>query len=296
MNLSFSCERCGHQFHVDASLSGKHARCKECGHLFYVPGPPAQPHAAVAFRLSPVDEEPVPTSGLPWAAGVSEAGPSRETSRLPDPEVEESRSGYRLNALDLTADRLPGSEGIPEALLADRAPIPLDPGFQPAASAVGTVSSPALISLRAGWRHTIRSIIKKLEWLENWVYLLSLVFLGVAAFGLITQNRPMVHFGAVWVVVASVVLLVLGGFEIVVKPFQDSPAQGFAVVLIPGYVLVYSWRHWKTMRRPFRHAVGALVPLAALVVFYALLRPAAHTPRPGDRDPAGSAPLSQPGG
>jgi hypothetical protein len=74
-------------------------------------------------------------------------------------------------------------------------------------------------------------------------------------------------------VISSVMLLLLGGFEVFVKPFQESLRHGLAFVLLPPYAIYYVATRWKQMKRPFRKAIGAFGPLIVLLLLALFSRP-----------------------
>src|SRR5262245_14939745 len=66
-------------------------------------------------------------------------------------------------------------------------------------------------------------------------------------------------------VICSVLLLMLGGFEVFVNPFKESLRHGLAFLFIPPYTVYYIATRWKQMKRPFRKAIGAFLPLIVLL-------------------------------
>jgi hypothetical protein len=253
MTMTFSCERCGHRFEVDESLAGKSGRCKQCGHEMRVPSP--------EFRLAPIAEEAV---SLPEPADPLAIDDRQEESIRPSHE-------HIVTLAPIEEVSEPGN--IPEEFLADRAPYELDVKFEPAPSAVSPQASPTLMRARSGWRHQVGKLLAKLGALEEWVYLALMLFWLIAAIALLFELKPLGWTMLGLVVVCSLILLVLGGFEIVVKPFRESPLHGLAVLFVPFYVFYYVATRWQEMRTPFRKAVGALGPLIVLVVLALFTRP-----------------------
>ena len=74
-------------------------------------------------------------------------------------------------------------------------------------------------------------------------------------------------------VICSLLLLLLGGFEVFVKPFQESLRHGLAFVLIPPYAIYYLATRWNQMKRPCRKAIGAFIPLIVLLLLVLFSRP-----------------------
>jgi hypothetical protein len=74
-------------------------------------------------------------------------------------------------------------------------------------------------------------------------------------------------------VICSLLLLLLGGFEVFIKPFQESLRHGLAFVLIPPYAIYYVATRWKLMKRPFKKAIGAFGPLLVMLLLVVFSRP-----------------------
>jgi hypothetical protein len=253
--ISFTCEACGHRFELDESLAGKQGHCKHCGREMVVPSPEA-PKAAESpygFRLKPVEPDAVPRPAEVPASAESSPRPSKRSR----------------------AEKPAKTDGIPEEFLADRAPIPLDKSFEPAPLAKSENTSPVVMNVKAGWRHSVQAVLKKLAWLEEWVYLISIFFLMISVTGMMFKYRSVAYPAAVVVFAASVILFALGGFEVFVKPFKESPLHGLAFLFLfpPIYMIYYSATRWTAMKRPVKHALGAFLPLIVLVFSFLFIRP-----------------------
>jgi hypothetical protein len=253
MKLTFSCERCGHRFEVDESSAGKHGRCKRCGHEMTVPSP--------EFSLAPLAEEE--------AARLEPAN----QNAMEEAEIKSSGSenDHKVILAPIEETTEPGN--IPAEFLADRAPYELDVKFEPPPSAVSPHTSPTLMKARSGWRHAVGELLGKLRAVEDWVYLALMLFWLIGAIAFIFELKPLAWTMLGPLVVCSLILLVLGGFEIVVKPFRESLLHGLAVLLFPFYVFYYVATRWQEMRGPFRKALGALGPLIVLIALALFTRP-----------------------
>ena len=262
MAIHFICEQCGHHVRAEDAHAGRRARCAHCGHKMRVPGTrihppghvPGEDHEddVVEFRLAPIEDDPSsPRRLITGAAGSGKAtGPEMASgSTESSPRLRPAEEGPRFGAASL---------GIPEELLADRAPIPLDPHYAPAPGISSHDDlSQARITARAKMYRRIRTILERLRSIENWLYVISLFFLMIAIAGLLVENRPLAHFGASWVLLCSVLLAALGGIEVIIKPFQYG---------------IFG-TSWKTMKKQIKHGLAAFIPLIVLILSYLFIGP-----------------------
>jgi hypothetical protein len=267
--VKFVCEHCGHEFELDESLAGRSGRCKRCGHGMTVP--------SAGFRLKPIEEDQSPGSEL------SEKRQEIALETAPAPRAREPR----LELAPVGKEAEPGI--IPEEFVADRAPYELDKEFEPPPSAVSPPSSPVLMTARAGWRHSVAAVLKKMAALEDFVYLALMAFWLIGAVAFLFELKPLAWTMLGVLTICSIILLLLGGFEIVVKPFKESILHGLLVLLVPFYVFYYVATRWKEMKGPFRKAIGAFGPLLILIALALFSRPIRdwflHMPppkKPGD--------------
>jgi hypothetical protein len=77
MLISFSCEFCGKQYHLDDMLAGKRVRCKECGHVFRIPAP------AVLMVADVQEAEPWSEPTPPPASSVRAPAEARVPAQVP---------------------------------------------------------------------------------------------------------------------------------------------------------------------------------------------------------------------
>lgn len=255
MKINFSCERCGHTFEVDESLIGKHGHCKGCGHEMIVP--------SSGFRLAPLPE--AADKGHNTAPQAATKQPSAPRKRR-----EENVGLAPVEKVEKAADRRRDSD---EDEVDDGKPYDLDSDYEPPPSAVPSSSVPVLMEARAGWRHTVRVLQGKLAVFEDAIYLVLMVFWVIGAGAFLFELKPLAWSMLGALVLCSILLLFLGGIEVFVKPFQESLRHGLAFVLLPPYAIYYVATRWKEMKRPFRKAVGAFVPLIVLLVLAFLGRP-----------------------
>ena len=266
MAIFFECEQCGHHVRAEDAHAGRRARCAHCGHKMMVPGTRTHRHdddreqddgSEPEFRLAPIGDDPSPPPRVPASVEEPEIG-LEPIEPPPHHSPAQHSPGPRLDPIGDEPSFGAAGIGIPEELIADRSPIPLDPDFVPAPLSVGhDHTSQTLITARARLYRTVGSILKKIEWFENWLYVVSLVFLMTAITGLLLDYRPLAHFGAVWVLGSSILLAALGGIEVIIKPIQYG---------------IFG-TSWKTMKRQIRHALGAFIPLVVLVASYFFIAP-----------------------
>ncbi|WP_165227003.1 hypothetical protein [Aquisphaera insulae] len=156
----------------------------------------------------------------------------------------------------------------------DGTPYELDADFEPPPSAVSPPSPPiAVMEARAGWRHTVRVIRGKLAKFEDAIYMVLMLFWLIGAVAFLFELKPLAWTMLGLLVILSVLLLILGGFDLFVQPFQESLRHGLAFVLIPPYAIYYVATRWEAMKKPFRKALGAFGPLLVLLALAFLSRP-----------------------
>jgi hypothetical protein len=252
MKITFACEHCGHQFAVDESLAGQHGRCKSCGREMDVPAP--------EFRLEPLAEDASdrPEVERPSAPPRQSSSPGRAR-----------KEGVKLAPVEKPSRRPSSSEDDPD----DGKPYQLDKDFEPPQSAVPSSADPILMEARAGWRHTVRVITGKLSKFEDAIYLILMVFWLIGAVAFLFELKPLAWTMLGLLVICSFLLLLLDGFEVFIKPFQEGLRHGLAFVLIPPYAIYYVATRWKQMKRPFKKAIGAFGPLIVLLLLVVFSRP-----------------------
>src|SRR5262249_13443852 len=100
---------------------------------------------------------------------------------------------------------------------------------------------------------------------EDVIYLALMLFWLIGAVAFLFELKPLAWSMLGPLVICSVLLLMLGGFEVFVNPFKESLRHGLAFVLVPPYTVYYVATRWKQMKRPFRKAIGAFLPLILLL-------------------------------
>jgi DNA-directed RNA polymerase subunit RPC12/RpoP len=286
--LMFSCEHCGKRFQVDESAQGKRGRCKDCGHVMRIPhaGAAKVEHAHVAgearahspespFRLSPA--EPPPGRHHEIAAPhhepvrPSHQGEPRHPYGEPDTEFELIVDQAELAAaIPAPPEVLRGIREIEE--------FKKDPsGYKIVGDRGGRFFSffggggdrPASW-LYVRWRAGITGILKVLRFIDDWAYLISVPFLVLVLFAIVTSSRGLVHAGAVVVVLVNYGRFWADFIAFFVRPFQDGPIQGLAF-LFPPYTVYYLFAHWGRMKPILRRMLTSCIPIVLVILAYAFL-------------------------
>jgi predicted Zn finger-like uncharacterized protein len=253
MTITFRCEHCGHSFAVDESMAGKHGRCKNCGHEMNVPLPESRLNAPPEAGIA--GPRPAHRSGAAAAKTPVSGKPPTERPKLA-PGEEPS-----------------GAENIPKEFLPESAPYKLDKRFEPPPSAESPAPSQRLMEARAGWRHMVRNLLKTQAWIEEAIYLVLLLFWLIGAYAFLFELKQLAWSMLGPLLICSILLMMLGGFEVFVIPFTESLRHGLAFLLIPPYAIYYIVTRWKKMKRPFRKAISAFLPLILLLGLAWLSRP-----------------------
>jgi hypothetical protein len=113
----------------------------------------------------------------------------------------------------------------------------------------------------------------KLSKFEDAIYLVLMLFWLIGAVAFLFELKPLAWTMLGLLVICSLLLLLLGGFEVFIKPFQESLRHGLAFILIPPYSIYYVATRWKLMKRPFKKAIGAFGPLIVLLLLVVFSRP-----------------------
>jgi hypothetical protein len=250
--MKFLCEQCGHILEVDESLVGKHGHCKNCGHEMTIPSP--------GFRLEPLQE-----AMSHGADAAKEPAPAKHSAAPARSQTER----VKLAPIEIPTER---ASRLDEDL-DDGTPYEIDKDFEPPPSAVPSSSVPVLMEARAGWRHLVRKLLGTLSKFEDAIYLVLMLFWMIGAVAFLFELKPLAWSMLGLLVICSVLLLLLGGLEVFIKPFRESLRHGLAFVLLPPYAIYYVATRWPQMKRPFKKAVGAFLPLIVLVVLALLGRP-----------------------
>jgi hypothetical protein len=150
--ISFGCESCGHHIELDDACAGKTGRCKHCGHEMAVPAPQEEPISSYGFRLKP--EEPASALAPAEDEGELVAEDLGEGIALADTDLQPSRDSAMASDDE--------DSGIPEGLLADRVSVRIDEKPEPPPRSVNPQTPPAVTTVKAGWMHSIRSVLKQL--------------------------------------------------------------------------------------------------------------------------------------
>jgi ABC-type multidrug transport system fused ATPase/permease subunit len=106
---------------------------------------------------------------------------------------------------------------------------------------------------------------------RNWLYLTSVIGLVIVLYGYLFSWMNMLHVGATIVVVSNISMLVVGLAYLISLPFKESLHHGLAH-LIPFYAFYYWSTRWHKMRRPVYNTIGSFLPIALVVLGYAIYK------------------------
>ncbi len=120
------------------------------------------------------------------------------------------------------------------------------------------------------WRAAVGTLLKILRWIDSWAYLISVPFIVLMIFGLVAQERRLVHIGAVVTVVANYGRFWADVLALFLRPYKDGPIQGLAF-LFPPYTLYYLTAHWDRMKPIVRRIATSCIPIVAVVLIYSFL-------------------------
>jgi hypothetical protein len=120
------------------------------------------------------------------------------------------------------------------------------------------------------WRAGISGILKVLRFIDDWAYLISVPFLVMVLFAIVTSTRGLVHAGAVVIVLVNYGRFWADFLAFFVRPFKDGPIQGLAF-LFPPYTVYYLFAHWDRMQPILRRMLTSCIPIALVILAYAFL-------------------------
>ena len=113
-------------------------------------------------------------------------------------------------------------------------------------------------------------VLKLLRWIDSWAYLISVPFVVLMIFGIVAQQRKLVHIGAVVTVVANYGRFWADLLAFFLRPYKDGPIQGLAF-LFPPYTLYYLTAHWDRMKPIVRRIATSCIPIVMVVLAYSFL-------------------------
>jgi hypothetical protein len=304
MLLLFACEVCGKRFQVDEKFRGKRGRCSHCGHLMRIPkvaevpgaspaSPPAAPEPAAAvhegapFKLSPPEDRPAVRSvethlpPEPELAGPRPVGPHPSVfglaSPVPAAHVKKGEKHVRFDLVEDDADPAKVVPVSPEIArgLREIEEFQRDPRGYEVKSERGGFFQRLDRSRPAGWlylrwRGAIGAVLKLLRWIDSWAYLISVPFVILMIFGIVIENRKLVHLGAVVTVVANYGRFWADLLAFFLRPYKDGPIQGLAF-LFPPFTLYYLTAHWDQMKPIVRRIATSCIPIIMVILAYAFL-------------------------
>jgi DNA-directed RNA polymerase subunit RPC12/RpoP len=280
MMLVFACENCGKRFQVDESARGKRGRCKDCGHVMRIPGVRAA-HAAhvhvagearahseeTPFRLSPPEPPPI---GHHEVAPSPHRGQSHDSYAGHDTEFEMIVDHAELDAAIPASPEV--ARGIREIEEYKRDPS----GYKVVGEGGGLFSlfgrrddrPPSWIYVK--WRAGVNGILKFLRFVDSWAYIISVPFIVMVLFAIVTSSRGLVHAGAVIVVLVNYGRFWADLIAFCIRPFKDGPLQGLAF-LFPPYGVYYLYSRWDKMKPILRRMLTSCIPIVLVILAYGFL-------------------------
>jgi predicted Zn finger-like uncharacterized protein len=299
MSIIFTCENCGKRFKVDERSQGRRGRCSHCGHVMKIPGAGGAEHAhtparaatpddELPFKLSPPEPHPLVREViLPPAGDLASqqpVGPHHaqfaRASFIPasqQPGAPEAHAHFEL--LDDDADPASVFAVSPEVTHGlqeiaefekDRSGYKIEGDRSGAFSFFGLRDSRPAGWLYRKWRAGVSFVLKVLRWVDTWAYLISVPFLILMILGIAAENRPLIHTGAVVVVLANYGRFWADLLAFFVRPYKDGPLQGLGF-LFPPYTLFYLATRWNYMQKIVRRIAMSCIPILFVIVIYGFL-------------------------
>ncbi len=306
MLMLFTCEQCGKRILVDANMQGRKGRCGNCGHVMRIPRadeahlqPPPLPQTGAAgqpkhadahapagsaagpsgdapFRLSPPEERP--EAAVPAAPFVPPPPPvlaePRQLHR--HVHVDEEPSHFELLREDAHPDDRSLASPEVQRGLRELEEYRRDPrGYQLAEELDSRFfrwargSRPANF-LFTGWRRAVGGILRALRFVDDWGYLISIPFLILIVFAIAIGNRPLIHTGAVVVVLVNFGRFWTDLLALFVRPFKEGPVHGL-MFFFPPYAIFFISRHWDKFKGTFRRLLTSCAPIVLVILAYAFI-------------------------
>jgi predicted Zn finger-like uncharacterized protein len=259
MALHLDCPGCGAKFSVDERFAGRQARCKKCGTSIHIPS------AGIADPSRNLVSSQVSIGARTPQSAMSAATPLG--NRRPDTWIDAITSHVGL--APISAERLTPIRPILPSALADEAPSgPYRVAAAPDLPALDAASGRAAGAITVAYRHQVGNLLKVFRWLNQTAYLISVPFIMVFLFGVITKSHGFTALGATVVILLNATRLVTGLGNLVVIPFRDSPLQGI-IFLIPPLSLIYLVQHWPKVKKPVLRVIGPVGTVGIIVLTFA---------------------------
>lgn len=244
MGIVFFCQSCGARFEVPPSLAARRGRCKRCGQAMEIPRAEqlasmvGMPALATAPAKSPVAGR----------ASAPADAPSMSTW------LKAAVSNVGLDAL--TVDRVPlgaRKKLAPSALddAEDSKPYVLATPVNAGAGRGGGTFGAGSAAL-AAWRREVGVVQRVFRWLNESAYLVSIPFIIILLFGVLSKSRSTALFGATFVVVLNLGRIVAGIANLAVVPLRD----GFKT---------------KKMKKPFRRVLEPVITIGLVYLAFTFI-------------------------
>ncbi|MHB1559084.1 MAG: zinc ribbon domain-containing protein [Isosphaeraceae bacterium] len=304
MLMLFTCEQCGKRILVDATMQGRKGRCGNCGHVMRIPRAdeghlqppplpqtdaarqpkPAEAHASsqpaappagdAPFRLSPPEERPGVAAPPPRVVPPPVLAEPRQLHQ--HVHVDEEPSQFELLREDAHPDDQTLASPEVQRGLRELEEYRRDPrGYQLAEKLDSRFfrwargSRPANF-LYTGWRRAVGGVLRVLRFVDDWGYLISIPFLILIAFAITIGNRPLIHTGAVVVVLVNFGRFWTDLLALFVRPFKEGPIHGL-MFFFPPYAIFFVSRHWDSFKGTFRRLLTSCAPILLVILAYAFI-------------------------
>jgi hypothetical protein len=259
MSLHLNCPGCGARFSVEERFAGHPARCKKCGTSIRIPSVGQDAHSQT-LGAPPVLHRELFTNRAP-AAGSS------ISARRPESWIDAVTSHVGL--VPISVEHLAPIRPVLPSALADEPPSgPYRVAAAPDLPALDAHSGHPAGPLTVAYRHQLGNILKFFRWLNQTAYLISVPFIMIFLFGVITKSHGFTALGATAVVLLNASRLVSGMANLIAIPFRDGPIQGI-LFLIPPLSLIYLIRHWTKVKQPVLRVLGPVGTVGIVVLTFA---------------------------
>jgi hypothetical protein len=249
MAIRFACEQCRHPFDVDDELAGMKGRCKHCGHIMIIPEPEGGASSG-SFRLRPLD----PDDSAGHHHLLESRGPALELRPA------ESEPDVNLDVISMPPAAAHAA--------ANRGDASSDYVVVGNATEVQAAEAAPPIPWTVVFLQFARFVSGNLLAARNWLYVVSLTFLGMALYGYVFQFKTLLHVGALGVIATNIGMLVVGVFYLVSLPFKEGPVYGFANMLCPPYAVYYWVTRWGKMKTPVLKTASSFLPILLVAIAY----------------------------
>ncbi|MFO1095083.1 MAG: hypothetical protein U0992_17520 [Planctomycetaceae bacterium] len=113
-------------------------------------------------------------------------------------------------------------------------------------------------------------VLKALQKINDFAYLISTPFILVLMIGVLLKRRDVAVIGATGIILPNLGRFVVNGAYLVIAPFKDSPIQG-VLFFIPPFTFFYLYKHWKRMKKATLQFISPAIPILAVLLVFAFV-------------------------